>query len=472
MPGLKLDALAEADKSASLSRWFVAGTGAVIGISFLIVSLTLSSALPSRTTMIEKLAGADPNESTVVDSASIAELKQNWTRFRGPDGGGNAPFTNLPTVWDGTTGSGIAWKISTPASGYSSPIAWRDRIFFSGASESERAVYCLDANTGQVLWHESITGVVGAAKTDSEGAAWSSYATSTMATDGRRVYAFFGTGELAAFSMDGKPSWSKGLGPLKNAYGHAASLILWREKLILQLDQGTSQEGKSKLYAFDGRDGKILWQRPRGTGSSWATPIVIEAAGRTQIITLAVPSVIAYAVADGSELWRVEGLNGEVTPSPAFGAGLVFAVSPSEKLLAIRPDGSGDISKSNVVWSTDENVPDITSPICDGDLVFTLATSGMLSCFSATEGKKQWEHDFEMEFNCSPSLAAGRVYLFGTKGTAIVVEAARKFKELLRTEMGDVFKASPAFAEHRIILRGETNIWCIGPVGGKLARKE
>jgi outer membrane protein assembly factor BamB len=292
-----------------------------------------------------------------------------------------------------------------------------------------------------------------------------------MAADRERVYAFFASGDLLCFSQEGKPLWSKKLGPLNNMYGHAASLVIQSGKLILQLDQGEAEAVKSKLYAFDARDGQILWQRPRGVGSSWASPVVIEAAGKAQIITAAVPWVAAYALADGTELWRVEGLNGEITPSPIFAAGLVFAISPSEKLFAIQPDGAGDVTKTKILWSTEENVPDITSPASDGQFLFTLTTPGIMTCFNAADGKKQWEHDFATEFHSSPAIAGWRVYLFGRKGTAIVVEAAAQFKEVFRVEMPDVFDASPAFLDGRIFLRGQSNVWCLGSVEQKLAGK-
>ena len=251
---------------------------------------------------------------------------------------------------------------------------------------------------------------------------------------------------------------------MKNAYGHATALATWQDRLIVQLDQGEPDEGKSKLYALDGRTGRVVWERPRKVGGSWASPIVIEAAGKGQIVVLAAQWVIAYAAKDGAELWRVEGLNGEITPSPAFAGGLVFVASPSEKLLAIRPDGSGDVTKTHLAWTNEDNVPDVTSPASNGDLVFALTTAGMLTCYDAKDGKKLWEHDFEMECHASPALSGNRIYLLGQKGTAVVVEAARQFKELFRAEMGDGFHASPAFAQDRIFLRGVTNVWCLGPV--------
>jgi outer membrane protein assembly factor BamB len=177
-----------------------------------------------------------------------------------------------------------------------------------------------------------------------------------------------------------------------------------------------------------------------------------------------VPWVIAYAATDGTELWRVEGLNGEITPSPVFAGGLLFVVSPSEKLMAIRPDGHGDVTKTHVVWTTEDNVPDVTSPTSNGELVFTATTSGLLTCLDAKDGKKLWEHDFDMECHASPSIAGNRLYLLSQKGTVVVVEAVRQFKEVSRVEMGDAFHASPAFAPGRLFLRGVTNVWCIGEI--------
>ena len=167
------------------------------------------------------------------------------------------------------------------------------------------------------------------------------YAAATMATDGRRVYAFFANGDCAAFTLEGKPAWSKSFGALKNPYGHATSLTTWRDRLIVQLDQGDSEDNKSKLYALDGRTGQIVWQRPRKAGASWATPIVIEAAGKAQVITLAVPCVIAYAATDGTELWRVEGLNGEITPSPVFAGGLLIRRQPVREAHGDSPGRTG-----------------------------------------------------------------------------------------------------------------------------------
>jgi outer membrane protein assembly factor BamB len=454
------------------ARWSVAAGGATIGGLLFLLSLGLSAGLPKRMAEMERMLGAgeasgagEPHptdQAKASDAAPLAELRLNWPRFRGADGSGSSMQTNVPASWDTKTGVGIAWKVPSPASGFNSPIVWGDRVFLSGGDAKKREVICLDSKTGQTLWRQEVVSAPNASSAAAEVPESTGYAAATMATDGRRVYVIFANGDCAAFTLEGKPAWVKSFGALKNPYGHATSLATWQDRLIVQLDQGDTEDNKSKLYALDGRTGQVIWQRPRSVGASWASPIVFEAAGKTQIITLAVPCVIAYSATDGAELWRVECLNGEITPSPVFAGGLVFVPSPSEKLVAIRPDGLGNVTKSHVVWTNEDNVPDVTSPTSNGELVFAVTTSGMLTCYDAKDGKKQWEHDYDTECHASPSLAGGRLYLFSQKGAAFVVEAARQFKELFHTEMGDGFHASPAFAQDKIFLRGVTNVWCLG----------
>jgi outer membrane protein assembly factor BamB len=450
-------------RAGALARWSVAATGASVGCFLFLISSGMGTALPEGSAEIEKALGT-PNTAAAEtpDAASPEEMQQNWPRFRGPGGFGISNATNAPIKWDAKTGEGIAWKTPVLAKGFNSPIIWGNRVFYSGGDANLREVFCEDLKTGDLLWRRAITNVPGNPAQPPEIPESTGYAACSMATDGRRVYASFANGDLAALTLEGKPVWSKGFGALKNPYGHATSLTTWRDRVIVQLDQGEAEERKSRLYAIDGRTGQVVWQKERKTGSSWATPIVIEAAGKAQIITLAIPAVVAYAAADGTELWRVESLSGEITPSPAFGGGQVIVASPSDKLIAIRPDGQGDVTKTHAAWTNEDNVPDITSPVSNGELVFTVTTSGMLTCLDAKDGKKQWEHDYDFECHASPTLVGQRLYLLGQKGTAVAVEAGRQFKELFRTEMGDTFSASPAFAQDRIVMRGGTNMWCIG----------
>ncbi len=456
---------------ARRSRWSVAAVGGVLAAGLLSLALSGSSPLPRDSAGVEKLFAPGQPGGDAADFASLEELRRNWPCFRGFEGAGISAATNVPLAWDSSTGQGIRWKSPITAAGFNSPIVWGNRLFVSGADETRRVVLCYGTEKGELLWERAVEKVSGSSTQAPDVPEQTGYAASTMATDGRRVYAIFATGDVAAFTLDGRPVWTKNLGVPKNPHGHASSLATWENRLIVQLDQGEAEQNRSRLYAFDGRTGRVLWERTRSVPASWSTPIVIQAAGKPQIITLGVPWVIAYAAADGAELWRVEGLNNEVTPSPVFAAGLVLAVSPNEKLIAIRPDGQGDVTKTHVAWEAEDNIPDISSPVSDGELVFTLSTPGMLTCYDLKDGKKQWEQDLGAEYNASPSLAGRRLYLVSIKGSVLVAEAGRAFKELARNEMGEAIFASPAFVGGRIFMRGVKHLFCIGEEE-KLARAE
>jgi outer membrane protein assembly factor BamB len=462
MPKPRPNAAEEAAGRAVRSRWSVAAGGTVIAGFLFVLSLGFSTALPRQPEEVSKLLGG--GESTAEaqpDAATADEMKRNWPMFRGYEGAGFATVNAAPENWDTPSGAGVAWKTPSPCAGFNSPLIWGNKVFLSGGDAELREVVCLDLQNGQTLWRQAITNVPGSPTSPPEIPESTGYAAPSMATDGRRVYVIFANGDLAGLTMDGNVVWRKGFGALKNPYGHATSLTTWRDRVIVQLDQGEPEDRKSKLYAIDGRTGRVVWQKERKVGASWASPIAFDSGGKGQIVTLAVPSVMAYAAADGADLWQAEVLYGEITPSPVYAGGQVIVASPSDKLVAIRPDGLGEIAKSHIVWTNEDNVPDVTSPASNGELVFALTTAGMLSCFDAKDGKKQWEHDYEFECHASPTIAAGNVYFIGEKGVAVVVEAARQFKELFRTEMGDDFHATPAFAPDKMVLRGVTNVWCL-----------
>jgi outer membrane protein assembly factor BamB len=394
----------------------------------------------------------------------------NWPRFRGPGGNGVAGPGEWPIACDVATGANVAWKSPVPAAGFGSPVVWGDRVFLSGGDESARVVLCYEAATGQLLWKSAVPPTEGSPAEPPEVPAQCGMAAATVCTDGARVYAMFANGDLAAFDFAGKPVWAKHLADLKNAYGHASSPILWQGKVILQLDQGEADDQLSKLCCFEGATGALVWEQPRAVGASWATPIVCEVAGRAEIVTLAVPSVIAYAAADGAEIWRADCMDGEVTPSPIFAGGTLFVVNPSNKLQAIRPDGEGDVSKTHLGWGAEDNIPDVTSPVSDGALVFVLDSSGVLTCYDAKNGRKQWDHDYNEPCNASPSLAGGRLYVITRKGTLLVLEAGRAFKELSRSELGEPVFASPAFAHQRIFVRGKEHLFCLEGKTGSVSK--
>lgn len=460
----KFDATQTA-RARAWSRWSVLAGGTASVVAMAAFGLGAGSPLPRNPAEIDKLLGASADAPTgqAPDAADPDEYRRNWPRFLGPEANGFAPtVSNAPASWDLAAGKGVLWKVPAALSGFNSPLVWGDRVFYSGGDLAKREVICLDTVTGKSLWREALTDVQGSPAQLPEIPESTGFAASTMATDGRRVYVMFANGDLGAFTLEGKKVWAKYVGPLKNAYGHANSLATWRDRVIVQLDQGDSEDGKSKLVAFDGRTGQVAWQKPRKVGASWASPIVFQGAGKPQIAVLSLPWVSAYSAQDGTELWKADCLNGEVTPSPIFSAGLLVVPSPSEKLTAFRPDGSGDVTKTHVAWVNEDSIPDVTSPASNGDLLFMLTTSGILTALDMKDGKKVWEKDYEIEFHASPVIAGKHLYLFSQKGTAVVADVGREYKELLKTEMGDSFHATPAIAQDRIFVRGITNTWCLG----------
>lgn len=375
-----------------------------------------------------------------------AELE--WPRFRGPDGSGVCAACELPA------GLGVAWSSEVPADGFSSPIAVGRRVFLTGGDEEKRVVMAFDASSGKLLWQREIP----AGEEKAEVPDQCGMASSTPATDGRRVYAMFSNGDIAAVTVDGEVKWTKHLGAPKNMYGHATSLITSQSNVIVQLDQGDADDDLSRLIAFDGATGKVVWEQKRKVGSSWATPLALN----DQIITLANPFVISYAAKDGSERWRAECLDGEVTPSPVFVDGTLMVVSPSSKLQTMRVDGSGDVTKTHLGWVAEDGIPDITSPVCSQGLVFLIDSTGTLTCYDAKDGRKQWTHDLEEECNASPSIAGRHLIIATKKGTLIVLDVAREFKELSRIAMDEQVLASPAFASDRMFVRGAKHLFCLG----------
>ncbi|HSH16114.1 MAG TPA: PQQ-binding-like beta-propeller repeat protein [Verrucomicrobiae bacterium] len=476
MPQPDPDAPARATRAAVASLWSVGTVGLAAAAALVSLAFGYRSGIHERLALMK--AGSEASALPGVggvgkgDLPTPEEFAANWPRFRGPGGNGFTASTNFPVAWNNQPGAGVAWKSPVPAPGFGSPVVWNDRVVLSGGDRRHREIFCFDAAHGTLLWRHAVANVPGSPAEPPEVPDETGYAASTVATDGRRVYAIFANGDLAAVTLEGRPVWSKHLGAPKNPYGHAISLTTWEDRLIVQLDQGDAESGRSRLYAFDGASGDILWERPRPVPSSWATPIVIQAADQTQIITLGDPWVMAYAVTDGAELWRADCLYGEITPSPIFAGGLLFVISPSDRLLALRPDGRGDVSKTHLVWSAQDNVPDITSPVSNGELVFTVDSTGLLTCFDAAQGEKLWEQDLRMDCHASPTIAGDRLYVIGKEGGVIVARVARQFEELSRAECGEKVSASPALAREHIYIRGVTNLFCFGPPTDRLAQRE
>ena len=466
-PHASPDAAEQAAATAQHARRVTVGAAAITGVAFLALALPAKTYVPSNPAAVEKVLAKLRGEGEETQALpSPAEFVANWPRFLGPLGSACVTNAAFPVAFNLASGEGVLWKTAVPAPGFNSPLIWSNRVFLSGGDATNRSVFAFDLATGKLVWQRAVANVPGSPAQPPEVPDSTGFAASTMAADGRRVFAMFANGDLVAFALDGSPAWSKNVGVPKNQYGFATSLAVWQGRLLLQFDQGEPENNLSKLIAFDGATGRAIWQKPRPVGQSWATPVVYEVAGKPQIATLAGELVIAYSVTDGNELWRAKMLSGEITPSPIFAGGLVVAVSPSDQLFAIKPDGAGDVTKSHVVWKTDENVPDVTSPVSNGELVFTVTSSGTVTCFDLKDGQKLWEHECELEVSSSPAIAGDRVYVFGTKGGFAVLAAAREARELAKADLGEGVLASPAFARGVMVVRTVKTLFCVADKAG------
>jgi len=382
------------------------------------------------------------------------ELKKNANSFRGFNGNGLVFQTNVPVKWNGSTGDNILWKVPVPVKSYNSPIVWKDRIFMTGANATSRQVYCFERNAGKLLWTTKIENIPGSPAVVPKTTDDTGLGAPTMTTDGNLVYAIFGTGDLVALNMEGKMIWGKNLGVPQNHYGHSSSLMMYKEKLIVQYDQKSG----GQLMAFTARTGDILWSTARKVKVSWASPVLVNYNGTTQIVLAADPGIAAYNPNNGKELWKVDCIFGEVGPSVCYDNNIVYAVNEYAKIAAIdlkQPD--------KVLWETDEILSDIPSPVAANGLLIMPASYGLIGCYDGLTGELLWEHEFGSNIYASPVVVGDKVYLMDTEGIMHIFSLSRDgYKNIADCPLGEQVVTTPAFSDGRIYVRTNNNLYCIG----------
>ena len=415
----------------------------------------------------------------------------HWPGWRGPDSRASSDDTGLPREWSPT--ANLIWKTPVPGRGHSSPIVWANRLFVTTATDGEAIegkkavthieggqvfvhpdsvggdrrhafkVYALDAHTGRILWE----------RTAYEGPVYDdihkrgSYAAPTPVTDGERVYAYFGSEGLYAYDYAGTLVWKVSLGGIATfGMGTATSPVLYENLVILQCDEDTGQ--KSFIVAFDAKTGTEVWRTARAVQASWATPVVVSAGERDELVTSGNEFVIAYDPATGTELWRTEGVKSNAIATPVVGHGLVIASAgfPRKRVIAIRPGGSGDITGTDrIVWTYEKGTAYVTSPILYGDYVYLTNDQGVLTCLDARTGKVVYEGGrvpAPAMFFASMVAYDGMLLQSSEDGDMFLVRAGPKHEVIRTNSIGEPLYASPAIANGRIYVRGLNHVFAFG----------
>ncbi len=426
-------------------------------------------------------------------SAVAVSGSADWPQWRGPDGQGRSDETGLPTAWSPT--ENILWKTAIEGRGHSSPILSRGRIFVTtslkGAQVPGRKapvhlgfdrqpgyvhpdsvdvdyrhtlkVIAVDAASGTIVWER--TAYEGLMADDRHRK--NTYSSSTMATDGRVVYAFFESAGLYAYDFDGTPAWHVSLGTIiKAGLGPGSSPILFENLIILQCDQEMGDG--SFIVALDRFTGKQVWRAERTTRRSWATPIVIRASDRAELVTSGAEAVIAYDPRTGRELWRANGVKSHPIPSFVAGHGLVFATAGSadKRVLAIRPGGNGDLTDSpSIVWRYNKGAAYVPSPIVHGRYLYLVSDTGILTSLDAVSGELVYQGGrvpVPATFTASPVAFDDVLLLTSEDGDTFVVRAGPTHSIVRTNSVGEPVYASPAIGGGRIFIRGERHLFAIG----------
>lgn len=420
---------------------------------------------------------------------------ENWAQWRGPRGQGVSAETGVPTRWSAT--ENVRWKTEIVGRGHSSPIVWGDRVFLTtavegrpipgagqikhmidgaeyrhadtccGDSSYSLKVVALDRKSGRIVWE----------RTAYEGPVYdrrhklNTYASSTPVTDGRRVYAYFEAEGLYAYDFSGSLVWKTSLGKITKAgFGHGTSPVLHGDLLILQADQ---LEGEGSFIAAVHRDtGREVWRTPRTHRRSYATPVIVRAGNRDELIAAGSESTIAYDPATGREIWRGPGTGGRAYPSPVVSrdAVIVSASVPEKKLVSLRVGGQGDIANtSSVLWSQSRGTSYVVSPIVHRGLLYVVTDRGIMTCLNPGTGEVKYEGGrvpVPDTFFASPVAVDDKILLTSQTGETYVIQAGPVHKVLHSNPLGEEVFASIAISQGQLFVRGVRHLYSIGQNGG------
>lgn len=429
--------------------------------------------------------------------SSQTNYTNQWPSFRGPFAKGFIENSNTVEEWNLETKENILWQTSIPGLGHSSPIIWRDKIFITTAisgsgenylkvglygdgdaveddSEHEFKIYCLDKNTGKIIWERLAFKGVPAVKRHTK----ASHADCTPATDGKHVVAFFGSQGLYCYDVEGNLIWQKQLGKMNagpyNApdleWGFSSSPIIHKGKVIVQCDF----LGNGFLASFDVETGQQIWRTPRDEVSTWSSPTVFEKEGKIQIVVNGWKHMGGYNFETGKEIWRMSNGGDIPAPTPVFSNNLIFINNAHGRfapIYAIRPNAKGDItlgsdefSNEYIVWSVKRGGAYMQTPLIYGEYLYNLQGNGSLTVYRAATGEEVYKQSLGSVggFSASGIASDDKVYFCSEKGDVFVVKAGPEFKELAHNSMNDILMASPAISEDIIYFRAQKSVIAVG----------
>ena len=389
-----------------------------------------------------------------------------WAHWRGPTGNGVSPDANPPTEFG--PDKNLKWKVAIPGNGSGSPVIWENQVFVTTAVPSGKSnrfdfqLLAVDRATGTVQWSQSAV-----VASPHEGThETNGFASASPCTDGKNVYAYFGSRGLFCFTMEGKLVWQRDFGDMRirNGFGEGSSPTLAENLIIVPWDH----EGKSMLFALDKSTGKSVWETPRDEPTCWATPLVVaDASGRKQIVMNGQTAARGYDLKTGEELWRCGGQTQRPCASAVAMDGVAYVASGFRGSFvgAFDLSGKGDLQGSkNVLWTQSRDTPDVASPLLsNGRLYYYKEKSGLLTCLEAKTGKTLFSASRVPGVNrtyASPVAAAGRIYLTDRGGAITVIEDAASLKVLATNQVGEGVDATPAPVGRELFVRGEKHLFC------------
>jgi outer membrane protein assembly factor BamB len=390
---------------------------------------------------------------------STSVCSEPWPGWRGPRGDGTSLEANVPIHWSGA--DNITWKVPVPGQGHSSPILWGNRIFLTTCLENEqkRLLLCLDRSDGRLLWQQEVLQAELEPKHT-----LNSFASATPATDGEHVWVAFlqyPNMEVACYDFAGHKIWQCSPGQFHSVHGFCSSPVLYKDLVIVNGDQ----DAQAWIVALDKATGAERWRtdRPNRT-RSYCTPLIIDAAGKKQLVLSGSKCVASYDPDTGKQIWIIDGPTEQFVSSPVFADNVLFVTAgfPTYHLLGIRPDGQGNVTDTHVLWHDRRAADYVPSPIAHGKYFFYVNDNGIAGCMAATTGERLWTQRLGKHHSASPVSAGDCLYFLDDDGNMFVSKAGPRFELVSRNPLGEECRASPAISGGQMFIRALHHLYCLG----------